>query len=213
MSMHHPRDDLILSYSAGGLGESWSLAIAAHLALCPVCRDDVSLAEEIGGVLLEDAKVDPAHTLDWDEILDRLDDVGSDLPHDKKFSDSMFPHPLRDYIGVGKEQIPWRMIGDGVGQHLIETGDSGQARLLKIPAGTALPEHGHSGRELTLVLSGSYKDGVEKFARGDMGDVDQNSVHRPIAGSEGECITLVVTDSPVKFKTLLPKIAQPFIKI
>ena len=50
---HHPGSDLLLSYAAGSLAESWSIAIAAHLSHCPACRQDIELAEAVGGVLLQ----------------------------------------------------------------------------------------------------------------------------------------------------------------
>ena len=101
----------------------------------------------------------------------------------------------------------------GIYQHRIFTNDSGQARLLKIPAGRPVPEHGHNGRELTLVLAGSFNDKVGEFVRGDVEDVDQEIVHRPVATSVEECICLAVTESPLKFRSLLPKLAQHFIRI
>ena len=48
MSTHHPGVDLLLSYSAGSLGEGWSLAIATHLAYCPTCRSAVEDADDLG---------------------------------------------------------------------------------------------------------------------------------------------------------------------
>ena len=54
MSYHHPEEDLLLSYSAGVLGEGWSLAIATHLAYCPTCRSVVKDADDVGGALLDD---------------------------------------------------------------------------------------------------------------------------------------------------------------
>ena len=56
MTLHCPHDDILLSYTAGGLGESWGLAVASHLAFCPDCREAVALGEEIGGVFLEDSE-------------------------------------------------------------------------------------------------------------------------------------------------------------
>lgn len=100
----------------------------------------------------------------------------------------------------------------GIYQHRISTIDAGQARLLKIPAGQPVPEHEHNGRELTLVLTGSFHDKVGEFVHGDVEDVDQKTFHRPIAASVEECICLAVTDAPLIFKNLLPRLAQHFIR-
>ena len=32
---HHPSEALLLDYALGSLAEGWSLAVAAHLSLCP----------------------------------------------------------------------------------------------------------------------------------------------------------------------------------
>ena len=57
---HHIGDDLLLSYAAGSLAEGWSLAVATHLAMCPVCRERLALAEAAGGQLLETLDAEPA---------------------------------------------------------------------------------------------------------------------------------------------------------
>ena len=78
--------------------------------------------------------------------------------------------------------------------------------------GRPVPEHGHNGREMTLVLAGSFKDEFGSFSRGDVQDVDQDTVHQPVAGMVEDCVCLAVTDAPLDFKSFLPRIAQPFIR-
>lgn len=90
--------------------------------------------------------------------------------------------------------------------------DLGQAHLLKIPVGKSAPEHGHNGREMTLVLAGRFKDEFGSFSRGDVQDVDQDTVHQPVSGIVEDCICLAVTDGPLDFKSFLPRIAQHFIR-
>ena len=213
MTSHHPNDDLLLSYAGGSLGESWGLVVATHLGLCQICLEMVGIAEDVGGVLLDDISPENLSNNLLDRITARFDDPISIEERVPVPSDPILPQPLREYIGGGLETIPWRGIGMGIYQHRIFTNDSGQARLLKIPAGRPVPEHGHNGRELTLVLAGSFNDKVGEFVRGDVEDVDQEIVHRPVATSVEECICLAVTESPLKFKSLLPKLAQHFIRI
>ena len=104
--------------------------------------------------------------------------------------------------------------GKGIGRQvsLELANDLGQAHLLKIPVGRPVPEHGHNGREMTLVLAGSFKDEFGSFSRGDVQDVDQDTVHQPVAGMVEDCVCLAVTDAPLDFKSFLPRIAQPFIR-
>jgi putative transcriptional regulator len=86
-------------------------------------------------------------------------------------------------------------------------------RLLRIPAGKPVPEHGHGGRELTLVLSGSFHDGEKLFARGDLDEADASVQHQPVATPDEDCICLAVTDAPLKFRSWLVRLVQPVLGI
>ena len=212
MITHCAKDDLLLSYSAGALGESWLLAVGSHVHMCKEFSDDVALGEKIGGSLLSD--ITPiALEKSLDAVLGKLGDqepIGKAVEPEL---DALIPSPLCDYIGDSLDVLEWSKVGNGISQHLIETSDSGQARLLRIPPGTALPEHGHSGRELTLVISGGYRDNSGSYSRGDMADIDDGLGHQPTADDGEDCVCLIVTDTPIKFKGILPRILQPFIRI
>ena len=56
---HHPGEELLLDYATGSLAETWSLAVAAHLALCPSCRRTVNEFELVGGHLVGDVAPEP----------------------------------------------------------------------------------------------------------------------------------------------------------
>ena len=213
MIEHHPGDDLLLSYSAGALGEGWSLAVATHLALCPVCRAAVAAAEELGGVLLDDAEPEAISEGALNRLMARLDEQVSSAPAAPAHAHAVLPQPLRDYLGGDVGSIPWKSIGGAVYQHLIPTNDSSQARMLLVPRGRPISEHGHRGRELTLVLTGSFNDHTGRFSRGDVEDVDEEIVHQPLAGKGDDCVCLVITDAPLKFNGLLPRLFQSFIRI
>ena len=40
---HHPEEDLLLAYAAGGTDAAISLILATHLTFCPECRAGVAL--------------------------------------------------------------------------------------------------------------------------------------------------------------------------
>ena len=219
---HHPQDDLLLSYAAGSLSESWSLAVASHLSLCSECRKTLELAETVGGVLLEDIPNQQLTSTTLESVFARIDqpDIEGAAENSKTRlkpsvdGGSIFPTVLQKYIGDSVENVPWKSIGSGIRQHLIETpDDDGSVRLLRIKAGKAVPNHGHQGRELTLVLSGSYHDGVSTYGAGDMQDVDEEIVHKPIVDDGPDCICLVITDAPIIFKEWMPRLLQPLLAI
>ena len=77
-----------------------------------------------------------------------------------------------------------------------------------------LPNHGHSGMELTVVLSGAFKDSTGEYGAGDFQEIHQEGIeHAPIVRTNEECICLVVTDSPLKFNSLAARLVQPLIGI
>jgi putative transcriptional regulator len=182
----------------------------------------LDLAETVGGILLADT-ADEQMSLDaLDHVLARIEQPSSKavsgdtrLGLDKRATvKTTFPRVLREYVGHDADDVPWKSIGGGAYQHLIETADkSARARLLRIEAGKPVPSHGHRGRELTLVLSGSYQDELSLFGAGDMEDVDEEIVHKPIADTATDCICLVITDAPIRFKEWVPRVFQPMIGI
>lgn len=211
---HHVSDELLLDYAAGHLAEGWSLAVATHLAMCPQCRARLDLAEAAGGALVE--TLDPVQGLadSWDKLKARLAGEGAPArPEPRRAAPSgELPEPLRSYVG-NLADIKWRTLGNAR-QVLIKLGDGEtQARLLRIPAGKPVPEHTHGGRELTLVLQGSFHDAVDTFGPGDLEEADGDLTHQPVAGPDADCICLAVTDAPLKFRSRLVRLVQPFLGI
>jgi putative transcriptional regulator len=72
-----------------------------------------------------------------------------------------------------------------------------------------LPEHGHEGSEITMVLRGTLTDRTELYRPGDVCDIDQDVEHAPVAGAEG-CICVVAQDRPVRFRSLIVRLARPW---
>lgn len=217
---HHIEDDLLVDYAAGGLSEGWSIAVATHLALCPHCRARLSLAEAVGGEMLDTIAPDPVGAMAWDQLRNRIAKASPEVPKaspkdvSKTTAPPDLPLPLRAYIGGGTEAIKWRSLGRGAYQMRLRTADATtQVRLLRIPAGKPVPEHSHGGRELTLVLSGSFHDEEGSFGPGDLEDADGTIQHQPIASPEADCICLAVTDKPLKFRSWIVRALQPVLGI
>ena len=216
---HHIGDDLILAYATGELDEATSLLIATHMALCPQCREALELAESIGGALIEaEAETEVAEDT-LAAVFSRIEsrpEPAAPLPSPTgaERGSCVLPQPLRDYAGGDVDTLRWRSLGGGVRHLLIDTGASrAKARLLYIPAGAKVPDHGHRGLELTLVLKGSFYDEGAWFRRGDVEEADATIEHQPVAGPEEPCICLAVTDAPLRFRSIIPRLAQPFLGI
>lgn len=211
---HHLSEDLLLDYAAGRLPEGWSLAVACHLAMCPSCRSQLALAEAAAGALLEELEPEAGPSDSWDRLKARLRDARPEPAHPKtRPASAVLPEPLRTYLGCDLDGIRWRNLGNAK-QVLIRTGDSTtQARLLCIAAGKPVPEHSHGGRELTLVLKGSFHDEIDRFGPGDIEDADGSLTHQPIADEHEDCICLAITDAPLKFSSRLMRFLQPILGI
>lgn len=211
---HHLTDELLMGYAAGTLPEAFSLVVATHVSLCDECRARLCEFEAIGGEILEDAGEVAMQADSLKATLSRIAGAGPvDRGRPAPPPRGLFPAPLRAYAGGDVQDVEWRRIGGGVSQMILQTSGGATARLLRIPGGVAVPDHGHRGTELTLVLQGAFRDENDRFGPGDIEVADQNMTHKPVA-EEGEiCICLAATDAPLRFQGVIPRIAQPFLRI
>jgi putative transcriptional regulator len=211
--IHHPDVTTLMAFSAGTLDEAYAVVISTHLAVCEACREQVRRIDTIGGALLsveDDAEVAPDAL---DKLLGRLDDAPRAEPIRVKSRDAKVPAPLAHYLPDGLDAAPWVMKGPGVWTCDLPVSDNVKSRLmlLKVGAGNKVPEHGHGGHELTLILQGAYSDRFGRFGVGDIADHDQDVEHQPIAERGEDCICLVAVDSKLTFRSRLMRMIQPLI--
>ena len=211
---HHLTDALLMSYAAGSLEEGFSLVVATHVSLCDDCRARLESFEAVGGTLVEECD-EAAMGSDALEATFALIDASPVAETSPRMSGkgSVFPSPLQDYVGGDLDKVRWRSVGGGVQQAVLKTKGRSKVRLLSIPGGAEMPDHGHRGLELTLVLKGAFEDEDGAFARGDVEIADEDVNHTPVAREGDACICLAATDAPLRFKALIPRIAQPFLGI
>jgi putative transcriptional regulator len=210
---HHLTDEILMAYSAGTLPEAFNLVVATHISLCDECRAQLESFDAIGGAVMTDcgtAKV----AEDSLEATMRL--ISAMPPADRPRrapANAVFPAPLQEYVGGDLSKVKWRSVGGGVRQSVLKTSRDASVRLLHIPPGVAIPDHGHRGMEMTLVLKGAFRDDLARFGRGDVEIANEDLEHTPVAEEGEECICLAATDAPLRFNALIPRIAQPFIGI
>ncbi len=208
---HHLTDALLMGYAAGALPEAFSLVVATHISLCDDCRVRASAYDALGGSVLDEA---PGIALADDSLEATLARIVVKSPEAPvAMRQGILPGPLAGYVGGGPEAVKWRRIAGGVEQAILPTSRRASARLLKIPAGAAVPDHGHRGMELTLVLQGAFRDATDRFGPGDIEIADETLTHTPVAEVGADCICLAATDAPLRFSALLPRLAQPFFRI
>lgn len=237
----HAPEAMLAAYAAGSLPYPFAVLVAAHVSLCDECRARLEAHRTVGGLALErlapaavsaEARRRTLAALDEpslgpnsgsnfgpDSGPDSGSTFGSSLGPDSGAEPEapsargagLYPAPLAALTGPAGPR--WRSLGFGAKQAILWSGAAGDLRLLSIPAGQAVPEHGHRGLELTLVLAGAFSDASGLFRAGDLEVADEGVEHTPHATPEAPCLCAAATDAPLRFRALLPRLLQPMFRI
>ena len=221
MVHHHLDDATILRYASGDLDEAFLVVVASHLSYCEECRHAVHTAEAVGGNLLDatdEAALSPDALQRMMNALDGTPDETSNIHRlalRRTRDQETVPLPLQRLIGSSLDDIDWKLVAPGVRKYAIELPSGPQSALymLKISGGKKVPEHGHGGSEMTLVLSGAYTDDLGRFGPGDIADLDEDLEHQPQVAPGQPCICLVATEAPTRFKGVFSRLLQPVVGI
>jgi putative transcriptional regulator len=207
---HHLDDATLMSFAAGALPAALSAVAAAHADMCPRCRHEVAAMERLGGAVMAD--LSPV-AIERPEALQPMPiQAGAREPsrHTAAAGNGEIPRPITGLLGGGLDAVAWRWLGPGMWDHTLPLTGAGKLRLLKVAPGRNVPEHGHGGAELTLVLRGSFHDETGRYARGDVADLDETVAHQPVTDPGGDCICLIANEKPERFRGLVARLLQPF---
>lgn len=206
---HHIPEPMLAAYAAGTLPHAFAMVVASHVSLCEQCRIAVQAHEAVGGVVLEDSGAVAVSDVMKSDLLAMLDDP---VPTEPVYSrQGPLPGPVVEALKGGAPR--WKTLGMGVRQDILSEDKFGSVRLLYIPPGQVVPDHGHNGLELTLVLQGSFSDETGQFGIGDVEIADETLEHTPMAGEGDPCICLAATDARLKFNAFMPRLLQPLFRI
>ncbi len=206
---HHTPDAMLAAYAAGTLPHAFAVVVASHVSMCTDCRAALEAHQAVGGAILERNKAVAVTSELKSSVLSLLDDPIAPEPVFKP--SGIYPGPIMEAL---KGKPPrWKSIGMGIRQNILSTGDQGSLRLLYIPPGQAVPDHGHSGTEMTLVLQGSFSDETGQFGVGDLEVANEDLEHTPIADAGEAFICLAATDAPLRFRSFMPRMLQPLFRI
>jgi putative transcriptional regulator len=209
---HHLNDALLMGYAAGHLSEAFGLVVATHVTMCDDCRARLESYEALGGAVIEAEDETAVSTDALARMMARLEVPVVSAPPKAPRKTSL-PSPVSAYVGGDLDAVKWRALGGGVRQAILPTGPKATVRLLHIPAGQAVPDHGHRGMELTLVLRGAFRDATDRFGPGDLEIADEDLAHKPVAEVGEDCICLAATDAPLRFAGFMPRLLQPLFRI
>jgi putative transcriptional regulator len=217
---HHPAEDILWDYYRGALKPGLRLVVRSHLEVCPHCRGDIALFDAVGSALFDAVEGVAMSDNALDLALARIErpetPVVAPVQAVRKapaFLDGIeLPQALKDSRIHGRY---W--VAPGVWLARVDPPAAGRdARftyLLRVPPGMAMPHHTHRGRETTLVLKGSFKDGKHRYEVGDFVLCDDEDCHSPETEAHEDCICLIAHDAPILPTTWLGKVLQPFARI
>lgn len=199
---HHPGPPLLSAAACGALSPAVSRIMAAHAAMCALCRAAMKKLEAIGGAVLEDEE--PA-ALAADALEKALSAISREPTRPTPLPDtlSVLPRQVHDIVAPAIRKMSWRFGGSGLKILDLDlpTAAVGETfRLFRIEPGSGPPRHTHGGQEFTLVLTGAFKDETGIYRPGDLEVGDEAVTHKPIAEPGEVCYALAVTTAPLKFK-------------
>lgn len=209
-------EDTITEFAAGTLSPAKHLIVACQSEMSDSVAERIEFQENVAASFLDDVKTESLSPLFMGNVLEKLPKQSQQNGGGARKT-SLAPQTLRKEIGQGLSDIKWRSFVPGVavydiyGDRHYNSGD--RLYLLKAKGGIKMPEHSHSGEEWTLILTGSYSIGDQRFSRGDLHIEDETTVHSPHIDEGEDCICLVMTQGPLKMKTLAARIVQPFVGI
>ena len=234
MIHHHPDNNMLLEYASGSLNWAHSLVVSAHVQLCPKCAAQLQLLNGIGGSLLAAsqpvANSGPQQADAFEKLMQRIDDVqaGSreeDITPAKQshvapkgkpraHKDPIFSSvpPVVSKLLEGNPALKWRRLSKGLKEARLKT-DQHQHEVAfhRISPGNKVAEHDHRGKEITMVLYGSFSDAEGVYTPGDFLVREPGEVHRPTATQDQECLCLSVVEAPVALTGFMGKLVNPFL--
>jgi putative transcriptional regulator len=182
----HPSDPCLLAYAAGTLPEALALVVATHIGCCAQCRQALAVCEATGGILLGELRPVSLSVNALETVLARADEPAAVVP---PVLNPDLPAPL-DRIALGR----WWPIGRGMRWRPLRTEGSAWAGLILGQPGRSLPPHGHIGRELTCVLSGTFADGGDIYRAGDFAEPDGDHNRPPAVVGAEPCLCLLASE-------------------
>ena len=218
-AQHHPSPEQLLEVAAGVATPAGAMLTASHMVMCPRCRAEVArLEEDLAALVFGDSaslhEVEPSGPQGAEQPLREagrklkgLRLLRRHLPK-RLLSDAerrRLPSPLLEALHAHSD-LAWRPFLPGVERITLDglervganqplSGNERRVALLNLAPGLKLFQHRHQAPELTLVLSGAYRDQTGRYATGDVATMDAGSAHAIEIETHEPCIALVVQDA------------------
>ena len=208
--LRHFPDDLLRAHAVGAASEGASLAVACHLAFCPVCVKGVATHESVLEALATAVPDDrPAPALRSRLLADLTPQQpvaakpGKKLPKDLPELPAALQRHLRA-LGA----VSWRRLIPGLKAIDLDIDSAWRARLVRFRPGMPIPVHDHDGAEHVVVFSGGLDDETGHLARGDAATMMPGEKHRQRSSRGEACVALIVNEGEPRPLTLLGRVLK-----
>lgn len=220
MIKHHPSETLLTEYCSASLSASLSLAVSIHVDMCPVCQAKVAKIEASNANELfseQPTQFEKSHTEQFESFeefeLNLLDMITSDNSIDEVYEVA----PVSIKVNEHKYQLPraltrishskFTQVGKLARSRVALDDGALRSSLLHIDAGGEIPEHTHTGFEVTLLLDGEFSDEEDSYVPGDFIWQDGSHQHTPL--TKDGCLCFTVVSSALHFNKGFSKLLNP----
>ena len=212
---HTVCDALLWDYLQGKADPAEALLVATHYQLSPEARKRVTALNECAAVGLETAEP-VAMKCSAHEFLKKCcaKEVKKEEACKENPADQPVPKPLQKHVGMCFNHIKWQNVLPGIAEKRLKLcGSAYKTKLMKIDNGISIPAHSHAGKEITLVLRGSFSDAGEVFKAGDVAfqKGDSADTHAPQALEQ--CVCLVVNEGSSRVPGILGVFINPILRL
>lgn len=233
----HPSDNDLIEFSAGNTDWALSICISSHIEHCPACAQKLRAFNKIGGATLSKSTKTAVSNDSFSRLLNTIKqheaketnthqnnsntpplipvsasknyDTNRDTYTNQALDD--LPKVIQKLV-VNNKRLHWKRIAPALQEAQITTGQNKyEVCFHKIKRGGKIAEHNHGGKEITVVLRGSFSDEHGTYHVGDYLVKEAGQVHRPLAAQNQDCLCLSIIEAPVKLTGLTGKIINPFL--
>jgi putative transcriptional regulator len=213
MVKHHPDTNTLLEFAASSLPAAQSVVVSTHLQFCSKCRQRLAHLESLGATMFENAEPVDINPSVFDNVLARLDEVEEDRAANDA-SASTLSWTVKQIRKGSLDQLQWKKVTRSLRiADLGEIDGAAEFSLYHIAEGGRIPQHNHSGTEMTLVLQGGFSDEGGSYHAGDFITREAGDIHAPTALSGGDCICLAVLESPLRFTSWHHRWLSPLLQL
>jgi putative transcriptional regulator len=220
MIKHHPSDSLLSQYCSASLSASLSLAVSIHVDMCPVCQAAVAKieaanAQHVFNDQLSDSRASHADDGHFSDEFDS--NLFAQITADSSIDEAYEVAPVTIEVDHKDYQLPraltrishskFTQVGKIARSRIALDDGALRSSLLHIGAGGEIPEHTHTGFEVTLLLDGEFSDEQGSYVPGDFIWQDGQHLHTP-ATKEG-CLCFTVVSSALHFNKGFSKLLNP----